>query len=506
DAFVTLLECARSAVEVALKPLPNWDRLQWMGMVVNWGLTNLIGVVKDRMLTANDENLFDDQNYTDWLIRHGLSKQAQHSSLSWFYNDIIAGYENGEADRPWMAAGSSVLGLVRMLMTYRGSFSYALQSEIGDSFVGPVYQALVARKVKFKFFHRVWELHSAESSDGEKMITKIKIEEQVELRWPDLGYDPFLTINPPIGPRKVWPSEPKLGLLTDASVRKITDESGNINVNLESFYTGQIGETHEIEQGVDFDQVVFAMPMGVIPTYCKKLCDESPAWENMGTKLLSVPTQVISLWFKKSFKMGKGYHQPILSGYSQPFATWEDCSQLSEAETWPPDGEAKATATLFGALPGPMQPLPFGTPPHEFDAVLQKAVRSAKLFLDNEASGLWPEACYPGTGALDPDNLCKITGATRESQPIPNVVVNVNVGPLDRYTQVAPGTLKYRQRPGETGYSNMVIAGDWVRNGIEVGCLEGAVIAGRCAAGVLSGKKIDILGNWLNFQYQRREP
>ena len=39
--------------------------------------------------------------------------------------------------------------------------------------------------------------------------------------------------------------------------------------------------------------------------------------------------------------------------------------------------------------------------------------------------------------------------------------VSVNIDPSDRYVQSVPGSDQYRLRPDESGYDNLVLAGDW---------------------------------------------
>ena len=57
-----------------------------------------------------------------------------------------------------------------------------------------------------------------------------------------------------------------------------------------------------------------------------------------------------------------------------------------------------------------------------------------------------------------------------------------NTDPSDRYVQSLPGTDRYRLAPGRTGFSNLVVAGDWTDNGLNAGCVEGATRSGRLAA------------------------
>ena len=56
------------------------------------------------------------------------------------------------------------------------------------------------------------------------------------------------------------------------------------------------------------------------------------------------------------------------------------------------------------------------------------------------------------------------------------------------YAQSVPGSDKYRLRPDESGYDNLVLAGDWTDSGINAGCIEAAVISGLQAANALLGR------------------
>ena len=38
------------------------------------------------------------------------------------------------------------------------------------------------------------------------------------------------------------------------------------------------------------------------------------------------------------------------------------------------------------------------------------------------------------------------------------------------------GSTRFRLDPANPGYANLVLAGDWVRNGFAVGCVESAVL------------------------------
>ena len=65
--------------------------------------------------------------------------------------------------------------------------------------------------------------------------------------------------------------------------------------------------------------------------------------------------------------------------------------------------------------------------------------------------------------------------------------VSVNIDPSDRYVLSVPGSDKYRLRPDESGYDNLVLAGDGTDCGINAGCIEAAVLSGLQAANALLG-------------------
>ena len=66
--------------------------------------------------------------------------------------------------------------------------------------------------------------------------------------------------------------------------------------------------------------------------------------------------------------------------------------------------------------------------------------------------------------------------------------LSVNVDPSDRYVQSVPGTERYRLRPDESGYDNLVLAGDWTDSGMNAGCIEAAVMSGLEAANAVLGR------------------
>ena len=65
--------------------------------------------------------------------------------------------------------------------------------------------------------------------------------------------------------------------------------------------------------------------------------------------------------------------------------------------------------------------------------------------------------------------------------------LSANVSPSDRYTLSLPGTPQYRISPLDRTYDNLTIAGDWTSCGLDLGCVESAVMSGMLAAHAISG-------------------
>jgi uncharacterized protein with NAD-binding domain and iron-sulfur cluster len=76
-----------------------------------------------------------------------------------------------------------------------------------------------------------------------------------------------------------------------------------------------------------------------------------------------------------------------------------------------------------------------------------------------------------------------------------------NTTPTERYVLTPAGSTAYRLAADESGLENLVLAGDWTRNGIDGGCVEAAVTSGMQAARALIGHERRFTGEdpmWLS--------
>jgi uncharacterized protein with NAD-binding domain and iron-sulfur cluster len=474
DAIVWLLRHFRDfARKLLAKPMQTSIEARRAWQLIDLGTTILIGVLEDNVFAPGGFEAIDSYDLREWIAKWGAEEATVWSAplLTWY--NAIAAYAGGDINSPNMSAGLGLRAMLRLGLTYKGAFAFQLSWEVGDSIIAPMYQVLKNRGVRFMYFHRVQELMP--SADG-TTIDAFTVEQQVTMASGDpASYDPFLIM--PNG-RPVWPNQPM-----DA---QIVNPPAYQN-QLMSFYAPNSGNISTLRRGADFDTVVLAIPVAANRWSCAQLMTQKPAWNAMINNLTSTETQSLRLWLHPTVEaMGWEFGQAVLSGYFQPLSTWEDARQLVDAETWPVDNKPHGIATLFGVLGDAPAVYP---PPTDtsYETVRWFAAElHAVAFCRAYVGSLWPKATHPRNPVgidwnslvvLDPD----LTGEARLSAQS----IRCNVGPIEAYTQIHKGTLQYRLRPNESGYANLVLAGDWVRNGYEIGSVEGAVLGGLEAAGVI---------------------
>jgi uncharacterized protein with NAD-binding domain and iron-sulfur cluster len=201
--------------------------------------------------------------------------------------------------------------------------------------------------------------------------------------------------------------------------------------------------------------------------------------ESLGT----IYTQTFQLWLNADMhELGCDWPQATTGGYLEPFDTYADMRQLIERESWG-DGEVGSIAYFCNVMPTPT-----GLPSREDRDLPKRAAREVKAnalaFLRDAVAPLWPAAVhrYPTEfrWELLVDDLDRRGPERFDSQ-----FWRANVDPSERYVQSLPGTSQYRLAPDETGFENLVFAGDWTRCGLNSGCVEAAVISGLLAAAVV---------------------
>lgn len=92
---------------------------------------------------------------------------------------------------------------------------------------------------------------------------------------------------------------------------------------------------------------------------------------------------------------------------------------------------------------------------------------------------------YPsGDAAAHPPGAPQAPGA----DPLTAQWARAHVQPSDRYVQAPAGSAEARLEAGASGFAGLVLAGDWIHTGLNVGCVEATVMSGRLAANAVTGR------------------
>jgi uncharacterized protein with NAD-binding domain and iron-sulfur cluster len=379
--------------------------------------------------------------------------------------DLVFAYEAGDPERPRFSAGLGLELATKMLLGYSGALFWKMQAGMGEVIFAPLFETLRRRGVEFRFFHRVDALRL---DDKGRSIAAIDVGVQADVTAGAAAYDPLIRVKG----LPCWPDAPLVSQLRSTDCLN--------GVDLESFWSPRhdVGRC-TLRAGEDFDTAVFAISLGMVPHICAELLAASPAWRSMVEHMGTVATQALQLWLTED-EVALGWRGPpdaTVSGFVSPFDTWASMSHLVAAEEWPRTPRPKAIAYFCSVL------APSTPSDRTVDTGLEtRAVRErAKQFLDHDVATLWPDAVDGGGfrwSLLYDDCHQTAVGSDR----LDRQYVRANVDPSDLYVQSLPGTDQYRLQPGHTGFSNLAVAGDWTDNGLNAGCVEGAVRSGHLAA------------------------
>jgi uncharacterized protein with NAD-binding domain and iron-sulfur cluster len=191
---------------------------------------------------------------------------------------------------------------------------------------------------------------------------------------------------------------------------------------------------------------------------------------NLGT----VATQSLQLWLRADERQlgWSGEAGDVVSGFTEPFDTWASMSHLLDFEDWPEADRPESVAYFCSPYDSEL--------PTSDDAASNTVLAHAREFLDRDVKALWP-------GAVGPDGFrWELLCGAGDGDALKAQYWKANVDPSDQYVQSLPGSDRFRLRPGDTGFDNLAIAGDWTDCGLNAGCLEAATLSGQLAAAAIS--------------------
>jgi len=434
----------------------------------------LVGVLRDGvLLDPRGLDALDDHDFIDWLRGHGLSRGAANSSFVRGLYGLMFAYEGGERTRPRAAAGQCLRGCLRMFFTYRGSFFWKMRSGMGDIVFAPLYEVLRRRGVKFEFFHRLVEVGLSDSERPHVDTLTFRVQAETNSGG---DYEPLVRI------RGVpcWPAEPDWSQLRDGEALR------RRGVDFENFWHSDHVSVRKLRVGREFDFVVLGVSLGEIPHVCGQILVRDPRWRAMVENVRTVATQALQLWTTPSLE-GLGWTRgPVtLTSFVHPFDTWADMSHLLDQEDW--SSGVPGSIAYFCNVIADRDLEPLGVPDRSFRVRATELVRrNALTFVERDLAVLWPRLRRSdgefAIEALQPEGAKDGSSSWLDQQ-----FCSANVSPTDRYVQCVPGSPAHRISPLDRTYDNLTIAGDWTSCGLNLGCVEAAVMSGLLAAHAVSG-------------------
>lgn len=470
--------------------------VQWRLNLIDLALAHIQGLFVDEVIYDRRLDSLDEYEYKDWLRRHGARETSLNSAFVRVLYNLIYGFPQGNTNNPQLGAGTAIRILMTILFQYNGAIMWKMQAGMGETVITPLYQVLKRRGVKFKFFNVVKKLHL---DQDQKSIAKITIARQVNLKNPQQEYEPLIAVKDLL----CWPNQPLYEQIVDEEAQKLQDQE----INLESYWTPwQDVETVTLTQGQDFDIVVLGISIAALPSICEELlqAEKNPAhrkWEKMLNQVKTVPTQGGQLWLKSTLsQLGWQNSSPVLGAYVEPIDVYSDMSSLVSLENWPSEHYPYNSAYFTGVIADP------GIPPsseYSFPAQEQiKAEANAVNFLTNHISHLWPNA----TLANNPQGLnwdLLIDFQNRQGvERFKAQYWRININPTDRYVLSVPKSTKYRLKTDASGFDNLYLAGDWIDNGYNSGCVEATVMSAMQATRAILQQCFEIkytkeiIGEW----------
>lgn len=472
------------------------DNIRRAFLMLDYMLTMFIGFIEDDVWSKGFDQL-DGEDYKDWLIRHGANQATLDSPLPVMHPNILFAYLQGDASSPPTMAAGCFLHWSFLSFSELGSYSWLFAAGTGETLIAPLYLALCERGVEFKFFHKVEALHLDDSGEN---IESVDIAVQATLASGVEAYEP-LTTDPASG-LVGWPHRPHYAQLAQGEALEKHDLDHR--PSLESYWTDWEAPARKtLHRGADFDEIVMALSIGALPVTCDELLKANSRWAAMVEKVPAIQTQAFQVWLREPLKElavdvpDEATDVFIGANYLAPASAFADLEHLLKWEGWPEDNKPGAILYFCGAMPENPVPPPFDDhqyPGRQKDRVKWQAAQLLQAAASPMMQGATVQARNPACGdpvgfdfgllslidpSLNPENAFSA---------INDQFFRANIDPTERYVISPPGSTEFRIAPGDSGFGNLKLAGDWTRNGLNVGCVEATVMSGELAAAAITGR------------------
>lgn len=446
--------------------------------------TTLRGILDDRLWTR-DLDVLDKEDFRAWLRRHGAMENTLNSSVTFVVPNILFAYPYGDSTRPPELSAASWLAWLLRGMVGRGGYFYFMAAGTGETVILPLYLALKRRGVKFEFFHKLTDITT--SSGKNPAVTELHFEVQAKTK-SGKPYEPLQKV--PGKAWQVWPSHPLWEQL------KYGKENAEAGVHFERWAQSPVkgGSKRVLTKGKaganGFDYVVWAMPPSMIEYVGNDALNK--AWADSAGAMRWTATQASQFWLTRSteelgWKIDRskfGDSGRYVSGsFPNPLNAMAVFDDLIEYEAWGKDAP-RGVIYLCSQLQGP----------DHGEMINLGGTRASTSSNIRVLGNFMPDAVPTGADCNDPQSIDfnylfvpKDKDFLRGDDRLALQYHRVNIDPVDAYVQAPPGSAKHRLLPWQSGFSNLVPAGDWIYTGINVGAFESAVTGGKFAAFALAG-------------------
>jgi uncharacterized protein with NAD-binding domain and iron-sulfur cluster len=465
DRLVPLQSQARELAERSLEN-QNLHRIARLAELLS---AMMIGLLRGQA-PLDGFDAFDDFDLKDWLSMHGASKDAlDEPTIEALYCYVFA-YENGDVERPKFAAGVAVRMAFKLLLCCKGALFWRMKAGMGDTVFAPLYLVLKNRGVEFDFFTRVTDIRSDQGGIHELNI------ERSATTVDGLPYEPLIHVKGV----PAWPDRPQYEQLVQG--KQLEQHFYNRKCDLDTDLTDwSCINSSTLKLGQDFDIVVCAASVAAIPRLAPTLLSQSPELAQAVLKQSTVRTQSSQIWLNaRSEELGWVHPSTVVTGLPKPMDTWADLSMtLSMESPKNSDKSPKSVHYFCAAMPDDPTDSDQLKTQEQADAI---AMKNTLNWLNRHSKWILPALLK-----IAEDSVLLHDFRLNKKSLFAQQWFSGNIDLSSRYVLSLPSSTTYRLEAKIQGIRNLIFAGDWVKTGLNYGCVESAVIGGLKAARAISG-------------------
>lgn len=438
------------------------------------------GVVADDIFRRGIDSV-DGENFMDWCRRHGMSETAVNSSPVQMPAEMCFQFPNGDTtnDPRFSAAGFLWFTLRQILAC--GQATYWFSRGTGDTVIAPFYRVAAQRGVKFQFFRKIEQLELSVEGDS---VAAIHLGVQATTI-DGAPYEPLVKVGDGTW---AWPNKPIYGQLAQGEALRAE------GIDLESWWSPWQPVAREtLRVGVDFDEIVLAVPLPCLPLIAPEMVAAAP-WSGSVRELGGLATLAAQIWTNRtSEELGlptMAATDRVCGGAAVPPLGFADMTDVLRAEQWQGLGDdaPKAVYYFCGPLQHEGEWPPFDA--HDTPDLETQRARATLVQWLRTATSVFPDA---GTMPVAPQSFdfsalwCPPGRVVSGEERVDHQYWRANIDPNERYVPSPPGSVGARPKAWESGFTNVALASDWIFTGINIGSFEGAVMSGLLASYALTG-------------------